>query len=146
MKSISQLVRLVSQSDSCSDTGSESQNPSLNMSEATLMQSGTSGAIQSSALLNPLQQRQKLVAQTAVTHLFTKDYFSICKLDAVMNALSKGSKNHPSYKLLHALHCVHYKDMPKELIDQLPQLVNEVLTDNREINFASAKALDGVFD
>jgi hypothetical protein len=146
MKSISQLVRLVSQSDSCSDTGSENPNPNSNMSEATLMQAGTSGALQSNALLNPLQQRQKLVAQTAVTQIFTKDWFDICKLDAVMDALSKGSKSHPSYKLLRALHCVHYRDMPKDLIDQLPQFVNEILTDKRDINFASAKALDGVFD
>lgn len=145
MKSISQLVRLVSPSDSSSDIGSESQNQRANIKEDTLMQHGTSGLNQLNTL-SPLQERQKLVAQTAVTHLFTKEYFSICQLDSVMDALSKGSKNHPSYKLLRSLHCVHYSDMPKELIEQLPTLVNEVLTDNREIHIATVNALSGVFE
>lgn len=30
-------------------------------------------------------------------------------------------------ELLHALHCVHFKDMPKELLEQLPDLIEKCL-------------------
>jgi hypothetical protein len=61
-----------------------------------------------------------------------------------MDAISKGSKNHPSYKQLRALHCVDYADIPKELREQIPLMVNEIFTDAPAIK-ATENALKGVF-
>jgi hypothetical protein len=144
MKSISQLVRLVSQSDSSQDTGSERENQNLNMNEDTSTQFGTSGVNPSNTRLNPLEQRIQLVAQTALNKLFTKDHFDICTLRNVIEAIGKGNKSHPSYKQLQALHCVDYAEMPKALRDQIPMMVNEVFTDSPVIQ-ATQDALKGVF-
>lgn len=144
MKSISQLVRLVSQSASSSDTGSESQNQNLNTKEDTSMPLGNFGVNQSNMLLSPQDQRTQLVAQTALNKLFTERHFSICTLDAVIDAIGKGNSNHPTYKQLRALHCIDYAEIPKSLRDQIPAMVNEVFTDAPVIK-ATQDALNGVF-
>lgn len=144
MKSISQLVRLVSPSGFSSGNGSESNQKTWNTKEDTSTQHGIYGSSQSDMLLSPLEKRTKLVAQTALNNLFTKAYFDICTLNSVIEAIGKGNKEHPSYKQLKALHCVDYGSMPKDLRDQIPYLVNEVFTDAPAIQ-ATENALKGVF-
>lgn len=86
-----------------------------------------------------------LVAQVALNKLFNEKHFSICKLDEVMTMLGKGRRNSKIYQQLSALHCVHYEDMPDELRNQIPFMVNELLTNSPIANQATAVALNGVF-
>lgn len=87
-----------------------------------------------------------LVAQAALNKLFDENHFSICKLNDVMDLLGKGRKNSKLYKQLHALHCVHYSDMPDELKNQIPFMVNELLTNKPAAHPATEVALSGIFN
>lgn len=146
MKSILRFSRSASQQDSSSDTGSESQNQSSNTSEDTSMQAGISMLHQSSKVLSIAEQRTMMVAQVALNKLFEKQHFSICEVDEVMGLLRKGRRNSAVYKQLHALHCVHYADMPDELKNQIPHMINELLTNKPATQAATNVALAGIFD
>jgi len=141
MNTILQLFRSPSRSDSTSDTGWENHNQNSNISEATLMQSGNSGL----QTLNQHSPRTMLVAQASVNKILSKDWLSICEVDTLIDLLGKGNRKSKVYKELHALHCVHYSDMPKALRDQIPNMINELLTDEPVINSAVSTALNGVF-
>lgn len=68
-----------------------------------------------------------LVLQAALNGLFTAKWFDICTVDTVLGAIQV-SRDSEAYRLLRALHCIHYDKMPKELLERLPYLVNEALT------------------
>ncbi len=92
--------------------------------------------------ISSMPQVKKLVVQTAINKLFTDKYFSVCTLDRVMEVMNI-SQNTDAYKQLHALHCVHYSDMTKEMRDVLPLLVNEALK-LETINIAATQALKDI--
>ena len=72
---------------------------------------------------------QELIAMTALNNMFKKGHFDICTIDAVAKVMSV----HPSgsyYNQLRALHCIDYKDMPKELYDMLPGMIKSCLSIN----------------
>jgi hypothetical protein len=146
MKNILQLFQPASQSDSTSDTGWENQRQNLNTDEATWTENGSRLSPKSSEILSVSQQRTQLIAQTALNKLFTDNHFSICKLNEVMNLVGKGRRNSKVYKQLHALHCVNFEDMPEELRNQLPYMVNELLTNKPAALAATNVALNGVFE
>ncbi len=87
-----------------------------------------------------------LIAQVAINKLFTDNYFSVCKLNDVMDMLGKGRRNSKIYKQLHALHCVHYADMSEELRNQIPYMVNELFTNKPASEAATNVALNGLFE
>ena len=64
--------------------------------------------------------------ETAVNHLLAERHFSICRVDDLIK-LTGGSEKRDAYRMLHSLHCVHYADMPKELRNAIPGLINECL-------------------
>jgi len=110
------------------------------------MQSGISMLQQSNQVLSVTQQRTMMVAQVALNKLFEDNHFSICKLNDVMDLLGKGRRNSKIYKQLHTLHCVHYEDMPDDLKNQIPYMVNELLTNKPSSQAATEVALNGIFD
>jgi hypothetical protein len=63
-----------------------------------------------------------------------------------MDLLGKGRKNSRIYKQLHALHCVNYEDMPDELRNQIPYMVNELLANKPSYQAATEVALNGIFN
>lgn len=146
MKSILRFSRSASQQDSSSDTVSENMNQSSNMNAATSTQSGLSMLQQSNQALSVAEQRTMMVAQVALNSLFENKHFSICKLNEVMELLKKGRSNSKVYKQLHALHCVDYADMPDELKNQIPHMINELLTNKTPTQAATNVALAGVFN
>jgi hypothetical protein len=83
------------------------------------------------------------VVQTAVTDLFEKKYFDICKIDQVLKIIGARQAGQ-AYDMLHSLHCVSYDKMPQELRDRIPHLVNEVLKQKENTDVAAMVALDGV--
>jgi len=110
------------------------------------MQSGISMLQESNQALSVTQQRTMMVAKVALNELFEHSFFSICKLNTVMDLLGKGHRNSKVYKQLYALHCVHYADMPDDLKNQIPYMVNELLTNNPSTQAATDVALAGLFD
>ncbi len=145
MKSILPFRRSASQQGSSLDIDSENLNQSSNMNEDISTQSGPSMLQQSNHHLSVVELRQMMVAQVALNSLFENKHFSICKLNEVMELTKKGRKNSKVYKQLHALHCVDYADMPDELKNQIPYMVNELLTNKTTENAATNIALAGVF-
>ncbi len=146
MKSILRFSQQASQQDSSSDTSSERQNQSSNTNEDTSTQSGLSMLQESNQALSVAEQRTMMVAQVALNNLFENKHFSICKLNEVMELLKKGRTNSRIYKQLHALHCVDYADMPDELKNQIPYMINELLTNKPPTQAATNVALAGIFD
>jgi hypothetical protein len=107
--------------------------------------SPVAGSLTSSGLttsLATLPATKALVAKTLLDKLFTEKWFSICEVDSLCD-LAGRPRNTPAYKMLRALHCVHYANMPQELLEQIPQLVNECLRAPPTC-LASVVALDGV--
>lgn len=63
----------------------------------------------------------------ALRELFEGCHFSICSVDRLGELIGTNPKKHPGYRWLQALHCVDYAKMPREVRDELPQRVMEVL-------------------
>lgn len=72
---------------------------------------------------------QEAIAMTALNNLFKKGHFDICTIDAVAKVLGVHPTRH-EYVMLHALHCIDYKDMPKEVYEALPAMVKTCLSMN----------------
>lgn len=70
----------------------------------------------------------KGVILTLLDKMFNKSrYFDICDLDELGKLLRVNPQAHPNYRELHALHCVHYADMPRVVRQSLQQKVMECL-------------------
>ncbi len=54
------------------------------------------------------------VAQTALKEMFKGDHFSICTIDTLLK-LTGCIPNEQNYNRLSALHCIHWKDMDKDI-------------------------------
>jgi len=80
----------------------------------------------------------------ALDDLFHKDWFDVCNLKNVME-ICNAPRSSEAYKLLNALHCVHYSRMPADLRDRIPHLVNECLCPPEVVpGIATTIALQGV--
>jgi len=67
-----------------------------------------------------------IAALTALNEMFEGAHFSICTIDKVAKLLGV----HPeveAYNTLHALHCIHWNRMPRELRDRVPALIQQAL-------------------
>ena len=69
---------------------------------------------------------QILAAEAALRKMVEEGFFSICTIDKI-NKVSGNIPNKKTYDTLHMLHCVHYKDMPPELLKELPVMIREAL-------------------
>lgn len=128
-------------------TQNENSTENITMRKDTQMVCGTlqapSSAQNLSTALAQLDETTMLVAKTAMAKLFTKGHFDICIVRDVMEITSLGRQSHPNFKLLHALHCVSYNEMPPELRNKIPQMVNELLVGDFR-NEAVEAALNGI--
>jgi len=70
---------------------------------------------------------QVLAATTALKVMLEQGYVSICKIDDILT-VSKVIPDKHAYDTLRLLHCVKFKDMPRELQEQIPQLIKAVLS------------------
>lgn len=70
---------------------------------------------------------QALAAATALRKLLHgSSYFSICELDTIAKLMGKDIGG-PDYTALHALHCVHWANMPPGLPAKVRDKVYEML-------------------
>lgn len=144
------LLPWARRSGSSSETGQARSGSGSNTTEAEPLDIPTSGPTLSASgssnlpAVASLPETRRLVVQTALDHLFKSNHFSICQLDAVLKVMDQ-PQGTPAYQMLRALHCVDYAAMPSELLQRIPQLVNECLRPPEpEPHIATAVALQGV--
>lgn len=63
---------------------------------------------------------------TALNKMMRGNYFDICTLDAAMKTLGT-IPDGQAYAILKPLHCVHWSDMPRELRDAVPRLIERCI-------------------
>lgn len=68
----------------------------------------------------------RLAAGTALAHMFAQGYFSISTIDNIAKTFGVTCER-KAYGTLHLLHCVHYNEMPAELLKELPGLIAQCL-------------------
>jgi hypothetical protein len=66
------------------------------------------------------------MARAALDSIFEANFFSICKVDALLKTLGRPQKGR-AYDMLHALHCRHYDEMNADTRSLIPLLINELL-------------------
>src|SRR5690606_11729581 len=69
---------------------------------------------------------QLMAAEAALGKMLRGNYFDICTIDRITTMLCI-KPDRKAYDILSALHCVHYSDMSRELLDALPELIHKVL-------------------
>lgn len=72
------------------------------------------------------QQLTHLTALTALNRMMSGSYFDVCVLDKIIK-LMQTVPDGRAYDLLHTLHCVHWRDMPAELRDAVPKLIERCI-------------------
>ena len=77
------------------------------------------------------------VLEQSLRKLFAGRYFDICTVNSIGEMLGTEPRQHPDYKYLSALHCVHYSDMSATVRDELPGRVAAVLRPGFDINAAA---------
>lgn len=90
-----------------------------------------------------LPETKQLVAQQAISRLFTDSHFSVCRLDEVIK-LTGAQRDSEAYRLLRALHCVNWSDMEPALRERVPLLVREALLTNQWAQSATAVAMSAL--
>jgi hypothetical protein len=72
------------------------------------------------------QQLAHLSVLTALNQMMTSRHFSICAVDDAAKALGT-IPDGQAYKILRPLHCIAWQDMPRELRDAVPKLIERCL-------------------
>lgn len=72
------------------------------------------------------QQISHLSALTALNRMLIGSYFDICTIDKIVKLLATAPDGR-AYRILHTLHCVHWCDMPPELRDAVPRLIERCI-------------------
>ncbi len=70
-----------------------------------------------------------LVAKTALKNMMRKGWLDICTIKKVIE-LNGVIPNGEDLRKLEALHCIHFCDMPEELLKNLPSLIEKVVDSN----------------
>lgn len=72
-------------------------------------------------------QLKQLSALAALNKMMLGTHFSICTLDDVIKVLGTRPDGQ-AYDILRPLHCVHWTDMPAELRDAVPRLIERCIS------------------
>lgn len=70
---------------------------------------------------------QEMAAMTALNDMFKRGHFSICTIDSIAKMANVNPKGR-AYDILHTLHCVDFDKMPKELREEVPNMIRECLS------------------
>lgn len=71
---------------------------------------------------NQLDELTRTVIGVALQKMFNGGYFDICTVDKCLKLAGVIAPKR-EYDLLHALHCVHFRDMPPELARRVPDMI-----------------------
>lgn len=112
-----------------SDTGLDQKIKGMNMNEVILKPHGRSmwQQCEQSLSTHQINETKMMVAKVALAKAINNNYLDICTINKVIDLLG-ARRSGDAYKILSTLHCVHYEDMPMELRERIPLLINEILT------------------
>ena len=86
---------------------------------------------------------ERLTCQAALAKLLSDPQFSICTVDNILK-VTQTVPDGRLYRALSLLHCVNYRDMPPELLQELPGMLAQIfkgpLLEVPGINFTVDKA------
>ena len=68
---------------------------------------------------------ERLSIQAALKKMIDCQYFDITTIDQVLK-VTKTVPNGRLYDTMRLLHCIHYRDMDPELLEQLPMMLAEI--------------------
>lgn len=71
-------------------------------------------------------ETKALIAITALNKMFEGSYFDICTINSIAKMLGVHPQKE-AYDQLHALHCVNWTAMPRELRQLVPKLIQDCL-------------------
>jgi len=74
-----------------------------------------------------------------------RGHFSICDIDDIGKIIGANPQSHKDYKLLKALHCVHYSDMSNDILAELKERCMAVMSAKFDTGLMS-KALIAVMN
>jgi len=80
-----------------------------------------------------MNEIQVLTAKVALKDMFRKGHLSICTIDNIIKMNPLLSVDRESYDMLHLLHCVHFQDMPQELLRGLPLLIQRTIGNHMSV-------------
>jgi hypothetical protein len=67
-----------------------------------------------------------MAAETAINHMLQRGSISICTIDQILK-ITGGVPEKEDYEILRLLHCVDFKDYPRDLLRGLPVILQRVL-------------------
>lgn len=73
-----------------------------------------------------VEQLQTLAVVASLNKMLKSSYFDICTVDSIMKILQLPADGEV-YDILRTLHCVHYAQMPKELREAIPEMLQSVM-------------------
>lgn len=76
--------------------------------------------------MNGMDEIKAAAALTALNEMFQGSHLNICTIDRVAKLLGVHPERE-AYDTLHALHCVHWDKMPRDLRNQIPALIQQAL-------------------
>jgi hypothetical protein len=79
-----------------------------------------------------MRDLDNVVVETSIRAMFKKSFFDICTIDRCMDILNI-KKDKDIYPKLHALHCVHFADMPSDLFANLTPMIKQLFNDRRRV-------------
>ena len=83
-----------------------------------------------------MEHLKELAAMTAVNEQLKARHWSICVIDRAARLLNVSARG-DAYDILHALHCIDYNKMPRELRDSIPDLIKQCLGINPVFQFST---------
>lgn len=69
---------------------------------------------------------KQLSALTALNHMMSKGHFDICTIDSVGKLLGVDPRGE-AYDILRPLHCIDWAQMPEQLKEAVPSLIQRCL-------------------
>ena len=73
-----------------------------------------------------ITQIQVEIIRTALANMYAQGFFSICVVDNILK-VTGGVPDGKLYDTLRLLHCVNFRDMPKNVRLELPRLIQLVV-------------------
>lgn len=81
-----------------------------------------------------MSPRTQLVVGTALRNMVEKGWVDICCIKECIK-LAGVIPNGQALAELSALHCLHYKDMPPELVKEIPGMINDCFNGPKVMDF-----------
>lgn len=73
-----------------------------------------------------MDEVQTMAIRAALSKMIRDGYLNICTIDHILK-MTGGIPDKRDYDILHALHCVHFREMEPELVRGIPVIVQRVI-------------------